>query len=378
MRTPEISDGVLSKAGSQFGQQTDLARPEERAGQVSLPSIALNGLFVLAIFYTLKLASSFFVPLVLAILLKFLFASVIRGMERFHIPAPVGAALVILGLLSTLGFGVYQLAGPTREWMAKLPQTARQIEGKLQDLKRSVREVSKAGEEVDRLTNLGGKEQIQRVEVRKPSLGETLLGPTQDFLVSAGVLVILLFFLLASGDLFLRKLVAVLPRLEEKKLAVEITRRIELDVSAYLLAITLINALFGTTVAIAMFFLGLPNPVLWGVMAGLLHFIPFLGAVVGISIVTLVALVTLDSTATILLVPTIYFALNLLEEYVVLPVVIGRRLMLNAVVVLLWLLFWAWLWGVPGALMAVPLLAIVKIVADHFDPLASLAEFIGR
>jgi len=378
MRTPEISDGALSKAGSPLGQLADLARPEERAGQVSLPSIALNGLFVLAIFYTLKLASSFFVPLVLAILLKFLFASVIRGMERFHIPAPVGAALVILGLLSTLGFGVYQLAGPTREWMAKLPQTARQIEGKLQDLKRSVREVSKAGEEVDRLTNLGGKEQIQRVEVRKPSLGETLLGPTQDFLVSAGVLVILLFFLLASGDLFLRKLVAVLPRLEEKKLAVEITRRIELDVSAYLLAITLINALFGTTVAIAMFFLGLPNPVLWGVMAGLLHFIPFLGAVVGISIVTLVALVTLDSTATILLVPTIYFALNLLEEYVVLPVVIGRRLMLNAVVVLLWLFFWAWLWGVPGALMAVPLLAIVKIVADHFDPLASLAEFIGR
>ncbi|MEA2659693.1 MAG: hypothetical protein QOF64_2289 [Candidatus Binatota bacterium] len=378
MRTPEISDGTLSKAGSPLGQLADLARPEKRAGQVSLPSIALNGLFVLAIFYTLKLASSFFVPLVLAILLKFLFASVIRAMERFHIPTPVGAAFVILGLLSTLGFGVYQLAGPTREWMVKLPQTARQIEGKLQDLKKSVREVSKAGEEVDRLTNLGGKEQIQRVEVRKPSLGETLLGPTQDFLVSAGVLVILLFFLLASGDLFLRKLIAVLPRLEEKKLAVEITRRIELDVSAYLLAITLVNALFGTTVAIAMFFLGLPNPVLWGVMAGLLHFIPFLGAVVGISIVTLVALVTLESTATILLVPTIYFALNLLEEYVVLPVVIGRRLMLNAVVVLLWLLFWAWLWGVPGALMAVPLLAIVKIVADHFDPLSSLAEFIGR
>ncbi len=127
-----------------------------------------------------------------------------------------------------------------------------------------------------------------------------------------------------------------------------------------------------------MFFLGLPNPVLWGVMAGLLHYVPFLGALVGISIVTLVALVTLESTSTILLVPTIYFALNLLEEYVVLPVVIGRRLMLNSVIVLLWLVFWAWLWGVPGALMAVPLLAIVKIVADHLDPLASLAEFIGR
>ena len=377
MRTPEISDGALTKAGSPLGQLADLARPEERAGPVSLPSIALKGLFVLAIFYTLKLASSFFVPLVLAILLKFLFASVIRGMGRFHVPPPVSAAIVVLGLLSALGFSVYQLAAPAREWMAKLPQTARQIEGKLADLKRSVREVSKAGEEVDRLTNLAGKEKIQRVEVRKPSLGETLLGPTQDFLVSAGVLVILLFFLLASEDLFLRKLVAVLPHLREKKLAVEITRQIELDVSAYLLTITLINALFGTAVGFAMFSLGMPNPVLWGVMAGLLHFIPFLGAIVGISIVTLVALVTLESTSTILLVPLIYFALNLLEEYVVLPVVIGRRLMLNSVIVLLWLVFWAWLWGVPGALMAVPLLAIVKIVADHLEPLASLAEFIG-
>lgn len=377
MKTPEISDGTLCDPSVPSPQLAGVALSPEPAEPASLSSIALKGLFVLAIFYTLKLASSFFVPLVLAILLKFLFASVIRGMGRFHVPPPVGAAIVVLGLLSALGFSVYQLAAPAREWMAKLPQTARQIEGKLADLKRSVREVSKAGEEVDRLTNLGGKEQIQRVEVRKPSLGETLLGPTQDFLVSAGVLVILLFFLLASEDLFLRKLVTVLPHLREKKIAVEITRQIELDVSAYLLTITLINTFFGTAVGLAMFFLGMPNPVLWGMMAGLLHFIPFLGAVVGISIVTLVALVTLETMSTILLVPTIYFALNLLEEYVVLPVVIGRRLMLNSVIVLLWLVFWAWLWGVPGALMAVPLLAIVKIVADHLEPLASLAEFIG-
>ncbi len=377
MKTPEISDGTLSDSNDPSPQLAGVALPEEPAEPVSLHSIALKGLFVLAVFYTLKIASSFFVPFVLAILLKFLFASVIRGMGRFHVPPPVGAAIVVLGLLSALGLSVYQLAAPAREWMATLPQTARQIEGKLADLKRSVREVSKAGEEVDRLTNLGGKEQIQRVEIRKPSLGETLLGPTQDFLVSAGVLVILLFFLLASEDLFLRKLVTVLPHLREKKLAVEITRQIELDVSGYLLTITLINACFGTAVGLAMFFLGMPNPVLWGVMAALLHFIPFLGAVVGISIVTLVALVTLETMSTILLVPTIYFALNLLEEYVLLPVVIGRRLMLNSVIVLLWLVFWAWLWGVPGALMAVPLLAIVKIVADHLKPLASLAEFIG-
>jgi len=117
---------------------------------------------------------------------------------------------------------------------------------------------------------------------------------------------------------------------------------------------------------------------LWGVMAGLLHFIPFLGAIVGITIVTLVALVTIDPMTTILLVPTVYFSLNLLEEYVVLPFVLGRRLMLNPVVILLWLIFWGWLWGIPGALMAVPSLAILKIISEHIESLGAVGEFIAR
>jgi predicted PurR-regulated permease PerM len=144
-----------------------------------------------------------------------------------------------------------------------------------------------------------------------------------------------------------------------------------------LFSICLINAFFGTAIGIAMYFLGLPNPLLWGVMAGLLHFIPFLGALVGISIVTLVAAITLDTVGAILLVPATYLGLNLLEEYVCIPLVIGRRLMLNPVVLFVWLIFWGWLWSVPGALMAVPLLAIVKIFCDHVKPLAAIAEFIG-
>ena len=262
--------------------------------------------------------------------------------------------------------------------MGKLPEAARQIEGKLKDVKQSVRAVTKAGQEVDRITKLDTGEKTQKVEVRKPSLGESLLEPTQDFLVSSGIVLVLLFFLLASGDVFLRKLVSVLPRFEDKKAAVAISHQIEDDISTYLFAITLVNAVFGLAVATAMFFLGMPNPLLWGVMAGLLHFIPFFGAVVGISVVTLVAAVTLDGIGTILLVPGVYLSLNILEEYIVLPLVVGRRLMLNPVVVFVWLVFWTWLWSVPGALMAVPLLAIVKIICDHFEPLAALAEFIEK
>ena len=214
--------------------------------------------------------------------------------------------------------------------------------------------------------------------MKKSSVGEILLGQTQGFLVSGGVMFVLLFFLLASGDMFLRKLVTVLPRFENKKLAVEISRQIEHDISRYLLTVTLINAVFGSAVGLSMYFIGLPNALLWGVMAGLLHFIPFLGAIVGISVVTLVALVTMDQLTSILLVPSAYLGLNLLEEYLFFPFLIGRRLLLNPVVIFIWLIFWGWLWGIPGALMAVPLLAIFKIVCDHIEPLAAVAEFLGR
>jgi predicted PurR-regulated permease PerM len=357
--------------------------PESLASQAlrrpaNLRSVALNGIFLLLVLYTLKIASAFFIPVILAILLKFLFASVIRGLARFHIAPPLGAVVVLVVLLGGLGFGIYQIASPAGEWMGKLPQTVRQVERKLKGVRQQVEEVNKATKEVDRLTSLSGTTQSQKVEVRKPTLSESLLAPTQDFVVSLGIVILLLYFLLASEDTLLRKLVTVLPRFHDKKMAVEISRQIEQDISLYLITIITINTLFGLAIGAAMYFLGLPAPHLWGVMAGLLHFIPFLGAVVGISVVTLVAAVTLNVINAILLVPVVYLSLNLLEEYVLLPLVLGRRLMLNPVVLLVWMIFWGWLWGVAGALMAVPLLAILKIICDRIEALAGFGEFIGR
>lgn len=351
----------------------------ERVEAVHIRSFALPGIFLILLFAALKLASEVFIPLAVALVLNSLFASVVRGASRFHIPEPISAAVVLLTFVVSVGFGIYQLAVPATEWMAKLPQSMRQIEGKLRGVKQSVQKLSKAGQEVEKLTDLGPDgDKTQKVEVKRASVGATLLQPTQAFLVGAGLTLILLYFLLASGDLFLRKLVSVLPSLHDKKLAVEISRQIEHDVSKYLFAITAVNAVFGAAIASAMYFLGLPNPILWGVLAGLLHFIPFLGAMIGISIVTMVALVTLDGIGTIALVPISYLALNLLEEYIVVPLVIGRRLMLNTVVIFLWLIFWGWLWGVPGALIAVPLLAILKIICEHVESLSPLAEFLGH
>ena len=369
--------------GSEVADDTDERRPNivETANflePVHVRSFTLTGIFLLLALYALKIGSDFFVPVILAFLLSFLFAPVVRLLHRLYIPLSLGAALVLFGLIGVLTFGIYQLAAPASGWMAKLPKAAAQLEYRLSNLKQTFREFSKASREVERITKFDTAGTAQQVEVKKSSVGEILLGQTQGFLVSGGVMFVLLFFLLASGDMFLRKLVTVLPRFENKKLAVEISRQIEHDISRYLLTVTLINAVFGSAVGLSMYFIGLPNALLWGVMAGLLHFIPFLGAIVGISVVTLVALVTMDQLTSILLVPSAYLGLNLLEEYLFFPFLIGRRLLLNPVVIFIWLIFWGWRWGIPGALMAVPLLAIFKIVCDHIEPLAAVAEFLGR
>ena len=144
--------------------------------------------------------------------------------------------------------------------MGKLPQTVRQVERKLKGVRQSVEEVNKATKEVDRLTSLGTTNQTQKVEVRKPTLGESLLAPTQDFVVSLGLVTLLLYFLLASEDMLLRKLVVALPRFHDKKMAVEISRQIEQDISLYLITIIAINTLFGLAIGVAMYFLGLPAP----------------------------------------------------------------------------------------------------------------------
>jgi predicted PurR-regulated permease PerM len=198
-----------------------------------------------------------------------------------------------------------------------------------------------------------------------------------NLLATVGAVTILLYFLLASGDLFLLKLVRVLPRFEDKKIAVTIVHEVRHDVSHYLLTITLINIGLGVATGIAMFWLGMPNPLLWGVMAASFNFIPYLGAMASAIILTLVALLTFDELGRILLVPGVFLVLTSLEGGFVTPAIVGRRLTLNPVAIFVWLTFWGWLWGVPGMLLAVPMLAILKIVCDHVQPLNSVGEFLG-
>ena len=191
------------------------------------------------------------------------------------------------------------------------------------------------------------------------------------------VMLILLYFLLASGDSFLRKLVPMIPKLRDKVRAVEIAHDIEENISKYLQMTFLINFCLGLSIGIASYFVGLQNYILWGVLGFLLNFIPYIGAMVGIVSILFVGLITFSSPQQAFVMPGIYLLIAIIEGNFLTPMIMGRFMTLDPVAIFISLMFWGWIWGIPGALLAVPILAVVKILCDHIVPLEPVGAFLG-
>jgi predicted PurR-regulated permease PerM len=228
--------------------------------------------------------------------------------------------------------------------------------------------------QVDRITN--PKDDLPEVQMKEPGLGATLFGGTQTFLETAVVVLTLLFFLLASGDLFLRRVIALVGGPKDRSRAGELALEIERQVSRYLYASTGINVVFGVVTAIAMHALGLPNSVLWGVVAGLTSFIPYLGGLIAAALIGMAALLTFEDTARVVTIVVVFLVLDTLKGYILYPLVMGKQFTLNAVMLFVALTFWWWAWGIPGALLAVPLMSILKIFSERIDGLAPLAKLL--
>jgi predicted PurR-regulated permease PerM len=358
-------------------EQPDLGKLGRAIDRVEVRSIAITGLLVLAVLYTLYFAKAFLLPIVLAVLLDFLLSPVVRTLKRAKIPEPAGAALVLLALLGAVGFAGYSLAGPAREWMARAPETLAKVQIGLRDLRKPVEQVTKTAEQVEAATEVA-KTGPQEVVVRGPRLSERLFGTTQTLLTGALETLILLYFLLAAGDLFLQKLIKVLPLLRDKKKAVAIARETEASISTYLFTVAMVNVVLGFAIALVMTLIGMPNALLWGALAAIAEFIPYVGATVLLGTLTLAGFATFGTMSHALLVPGAYLAVNLIQSQFVSPLILGRRLTLNPVAILVGLVFWWWLWGGGGAFIAVPLLATLKIFCDHIESLAPIGEFLGK
>jgi len=216
------------------------------------------------------------------------------------------------------------------------------------------------------------------VIVQGPSLAARVFGTTQRSVASVLEVLILLYFLLAAGDLFLQKLIKVLPNLGDKRKAVQIARETESSISTYLATTALVNLAEGAIVAGVMRLWGMPNAALWGALVVLLEFIPYLGALAMVVILAVAALTTFDNIGHAMLIPASYLLINLIQGNVVSPLLLGHRLSLNPVALFIGLAFWFWIWGIAGAFIAVPLLATFKIFCDHIESLASVGEFLGQ
>ena len=345
-------------------------------GSLGVVEIAVVGIFIIALLFAIDVASAFFIPLVLAFLLDRLFTPPVRRLRSLGIPSPVGAGVVMIFFIGSLGVGLYYLSGPAADWLERAPRQMQIAEYKLRGLKKPLQKMQEAAQEVEKATKMEGQEQT--VQVQQRSMSEALMGQTQSALSGALIMLFLLYFLLAVGDLFLNKLVRVLPRFRHRRNAVRIVRSTESQLSRYLGTMALINMGLGIAVGIALYLLGMPNPVLWGVLAALLNFVPYLGPLVNVLIVGLVAIVTFDSVEHMVLPPLAYMLLNGLEASLVTPTVMGWQLQLNPVIIFIALTFWTWMWGIPGALLAVPLLTTFKIICDNVEVLQPVGEFLGQ
>jgi predicted PurR-regulated permease PerM len=377
--TPDITPEALAPEPAPTGTEPNVGKLASLLGEhADARHVALVGLFVLAVLYTLRLAQAFILPIVLAVLLDFMLSPLVRALRKQRIPEPVGAGLVILALIGGLAAGGWYLAGPAAEWVARAPESAAAVQKKLQTMRGSVEQVTKAAEQVEQATKVANDANgVRQVEITGPSLSKQLFGGTASLLSTATVVLFLTYFLLAVGDLFLQKLVAVLPQFKDKKTAVSIARETEAQISVYLFTSTLINIGVGVVTAIAMWLVGMPNAALWGVVAAVLNFVPYVGALVNMVVLALAALVTFDSVSRALLVPAVFFGINLIEGNLVTPMILGRRMRLNTVALFIGFIFWWYIWGVPGAILAVPIMAALKIVCDHIESLTPIGEFLG-
>jgi predicted PurR-regulated permease PerM len=372
------SRGDVSDDENQAGKVTSRARlrtAELLQKPFDVRSIALTGLFILAVFYTIYFMRSILLPIVLALLLSYLLRPIVRGLAKLKIPLAVSAAVILIGLLVLVGYGISALATPTVAWLQKAPVGLAELQHKLRPVKKSVAQVTQATSEIEKLatTNVEAK----AVEVKRHPITETFVTRTPEFIASAVFLVILLYFLLVYDQVFIAKLVKLLPTLSDKKTAVGIAQDIESQVSRYLFTITAINACLGLAVGTAVGLLGLRNPLMWGVMVALLNFVPYLGALTGIICMTIGAVLSFDSLGYALIFPAVYLAFGTLEGSFITPWIMGRSLTLNPVIILLSLTFWGWMWGIVGIILAVPILAAFKIFCAHIKPMEPFAEFLS-
>jgi predicted PurR-regulated permease PerM len=367
--------GTLDQPSTSAPETEPLSVPSG-AAVVTKTTLVQSVLILLGTIGFLYFARPVVLPVVLACVAGMALKPLIRWLSCCHIPPALSAAVVLCLLVASVGIGFFELGRPALTWMNQAPQHMGELRQKALKLFPRVAHFSQAAAAVN---NLGaaeeGQPQAPAVEL-KTSRVPTFINWTGTLLAGVGESLVLLYLLLASGDLFLQKLVRVMPTMSDKKRAVDISHEIQQQISNYLFSVSLINLGLGLLVGGGLYWLGVPNAAMWGMLTALFNFVPYFGPLAGISLLAIVGVLTFDTLWQGLLPPAWYLLLHLLESNFITPILLGRRFTLNPVVIFVSLIFWTWLWGVPGALLSVPILVSLKVVCDRVPAMSHVSELL--
>jgi len=308
-----------------------------------------------------------FLPVVLGILISLALLPPVAYLKKLYVPYPVGAILIVASIGALLYTGAINLSDPLTELFEDIPRIGERLEHHFQPFKETVEQITRAGDEIEKVTAGGEPGTTTEVTLGGPGVITSAASSFASSLTSVLIALILALFILGSGNLFFEKIVSSVPTLRDKKRAVHIVREVEGQVSRYLFTITIINFSLGVVIGIALALYGAPNPVLWGVVAALLNFLPFLGALIGAVLLSIVSFGYYDALSAAIIPPLIYYGASIIEGNLVTPYVVGRRMRLNIVAVFISVVFWGWLWGLIGALMAVPILLVVSVLTENIE-----------
>jgi predicted PurR-regulated permease PerM len=357
----------------------EISTAEVPASMPDAKTFFLGGLFFLALFTILHITGSIVMPIILAVLIKMVLDPIMRVFEKLHINRTISAVLIIVILFGgIIGLGA-ALSDPATKWAGKIPANFTDLRERLSFVSKPIEDLNGAIKNAEKLTTTTttttDAKQVT-VTVQGSHWTDRLLTNTGAFLSGVFETVLVLFFLLIAGDTFLRRLVEILPRFQDKRQAVDISQQTESDISAYLFTITIMNALVGVSTGIMMKLCGVEDASLWGMIAFLLNYIPIMGPILCVALFAIVGLATKTTIEASLLPAGLYFAIHLIESMNVTPMLVARRFTLNPVLVIISLIFWYWMWGIPGAILSTPLLAITKIICDRIQKLKAFGHFL--
>jgi predicted PurR-regulated permease PerM len=332
-------------------------------------------ILVLLLVAALRLGSSLLIPIAFSILLALLLNPLVRGMTRWKIPESVGAAIMVFGITGLFAFGAWWLSEPASEWLKKAPAQMQSMESKLRRIKKPIAEIQKTAERVEQAatSTSSGSSQASSPSPAAPSM-VARLGYNTAGLIGAGLTVVFLtYFLLASGPLLKKKLPRLMPEASRRERVDHAIEEIERQMSRYLLLNSVISLIVGLLTWGLLEAVGMPNAPLWATAAFIFNYVPYAGALATTVLIAFAGIVSLDSPDRIFLALGGFTVINILEGNLITPTILGKTMPLNSLAIFSCLLFWGWVWGVAGAVMAVPLTVMVQVVCAHVPRLRSFA-----